>query len=393
MSQDVMTPAEPTGPDEKEREIKRAILLSQMLSELAESEISARKVAVAMKLREVSEDVRAQAEERLGEKPAGATTDSTSDAPNPQGRTGGASGRRSIYLVGHGIFVLSNSVFKVPANTSVRFYTIAGRKMMQGDALKIVAGTLDARTEELFEAGESCPNMTLQSERDDPPLPENANAGQRARWMSAAQMKKENDDNAQAARACGDDIFQVDEDTSLESIVLGKPGFDYAWTCCYDQQLNEIDASQSPVSGASLGRVVPSLQGGGKKLGTFDRVGEAGGWDEVRSRRTTFSNVVGRIETVEMLESGKALALQVLLTDETQMVRGRFRSYTVFVKTDILEKNPYFGSIPPETFRQLAANRFDSLQGKKLTMERAKIFDKAQRSLQLEQPGEFTISE
>ncbi len=129
-----MTPAEPTGPDEKEREIKRAILLSQMPS-WRNPRFPARKVAVANEAAQVSEGVRLWAEEeRLGEKLAGATTDSTSDAPNPQGRTGGASGRRSIYLVGHGIFVLSNSVFKVPANTSVRFYTIAGRKMMQGDA-------------------------------------------------------------------------------------------------------------------------------------------------------------------------------------------------------------------------------------------------------------------
>ena len=111
--------------------------------------------------------------------------------------------------------------------------------MRQGDALNIVAGTLNPRTEQVFEAGESCPNMTLQSERDDPPLPENANAGQRALWTSAAQMKQQNDDNAKAAQERGDGILQVDQDTTLESIVLAKPGFDYAWTCCYAYDLNE----------------------------------------------------------------------------------------------------------------------------------------------------------
>jgi hypothetical protein len=136
----------------------------------------------------------------------------------------------------------------------------------------------------------------------------------------------------------------------------------------------------TPVPGLGLGGI-HSLEGGGNKLSsqTYERVGDAGGWNEVKARRTALSNVVGRIETVEVLESGNAVALQLLLTDETQHMRGRFKSYTIFVKTDILQKNTYFSSVPPETFRELAARGFETLQGKKLAIERAKIFDKEPR--------------
>ena len=97
-----------------------------------------------------------------------------------------------------------------------------------------------------------------------------------------------------------------------------------------------------------------SLEGGGNKIAySYERVGDAGGWDEVKPRRTTFTDIVGRIETVEMLESGNALALQVLLSDETKNVRGRFGSYTVFVKTDVLQKSAYFSSVPAERFENL----------------------------------------
>ena len=44
-------------------------------------------------------------------------------------------------------------MFKVPENTTVRFYTIAGRAMFGHDALNIVSGTLDPRSEQVFEAG------------------------------------------------------------------------------------------------------------------------------------------------------------------------------------------------------------------------------------------------
>jgi hypothetical protein len=328
------------------------------------------------------------------------STDSTGAPTNEEGRTGGPPGRRSIYLVGHGIFVLSDAMFRVPENTSVRFYVLVGRSMGGQDAIDIVAGTLNPSTEEVFEAGTLCPNMTLQSERDDPPLPGNATEQMKLSWRNRAQLKQQNEDNARGARARGDDILQVDKDTTLESIVLAKPGFDYAWTCCrHHSSLKELDPSQTPVKGTVLGPGggVHLLGGGGNKIERgsafdYDRVGEAGGWYETKSRRNDMSKTVGRIETVEMLSSRRALALQVLLSDETLSPAGKFKSYTVFVKAEVLQENPSFKSLRTEPSSGPSEGEFSELQGKKLTMMRPKFFDKAQRSVRLEKPSEFSIS-
>src|SRR5262249_9277112 len=111
MPHDVMTPGKPTKPDGKERDIKRAVLLYKMQSELKQADPTARKVAIALMLSKVPKDVRAQAQaRRQGDKPAPAPGGATGDAPHPQAGVGGAARRRSVYLVGHGMFVLTNGM-------------------------------------------------------------------------------------------------------------------------------------------------------------------------------------------------------------------------------------------------------------------------------------------
>lgn len=297
---------------------------------------------------------------------------------------GAVATRKSVYLVGHGVFYVSDGSFTVPENTTVRFFTIPGRGMQSGDSLGIVGGTLRPFAEQVFEAGELCPNMTLEPERDDDPMPRSSGGKKHPNWNSAQKLKAQNDRYAAIARQRADDSLQVDADTSLADIVRERPGHDYCWTCCYSHATlqsvdNAVSQTASPYSTHEIGS-------GGNKLmaGTFERSGPAGGWSEVKVRRSIHNDLIGRVETVEPYRS-ETWALQFLLGNETRNADGKFQSFTVFVTNDVLMKN--------ESFKSMSADdTARALLGKKLHIKRGRIIDRAGRTLKLEVPGDFELS-
>jgi hypothetical protein len=71
---------------------------------------------------------------------------------------------KNIYLCGHGIHDFDNGWFKLPENTTVTFYTLHGKVMQNGDALRLLTGEHTDAPERVIVGGESCPNMTLLTE-------------------------------------------------------------------------------------------------------------------------------------------------------------------------------------------------------------------------------------
>ena len=132
MDHDVMTPGKPAESDEKRTENQKGgPPVPDAERSRGRPRFGGRRPSRWM-LSKVPADVRAEAQgRRRGEKSASARRVRPATLPTsglvavalPLPR------RRSIYLVGHGIFVLSNGMFKVPENTarygSIR--SLAGR--------------------------------------------------------------------------------------------------------------------------------------------------------------------------------------------------------------------------------------------------------------------------
>lgn len=302
---------------------------------------------------------------------------------------------KNVYLVGHGIYDFTNGFFTLPPNTSVTFYTLHAKAMNNDDALRILRGEHTGAPERVVTGGESCPNMSLLTERDR--LPEEGG-------MKAQELKAENEDNAKVARAKGHDMIQVDDTENLQDIIARHgPGYNYVWTCCYEYDMGGegFHPTQTPLGTIGMNWFHTLDANKRDTIATrFKRSGPAGGWYEEKAFRFSHSDIEGRIEGGEVQSSGKMVALQIFRPSGTDKIKSRkelntnkFKSYTVFIPNNILTSVYNPGYLPQQQRGNSMQLLLRTLAGKNIKIKRTKIIDKSMRLLLLQNPGDFSIDD
>jgi hypothetical protein len=76
---------------------------------------------------------------------------------------------KKIYMCGHGAHIYRYGYTTVPAGTTVNFYQVYGQAMMNTRVMRFLNGSALWQPERSYEAGTSCPNMTLFDD-DDPEI-------------------------------------------------------------------------------------------------------------------------------------------------------------------------------------------------------------------------------
>jgi len=73
---------------------------------------------------------------------------------------------KKIYMCGHGAHIYRDGYTTIPAGTTVNFYQVYGQGMMNSRLMRFINGSEQWQPERTFEAGKSCPNMTLFDDDD-----------------------------------------------------------------------------------------------------------------------------------------------------------------------------------------------------------------------------------
>ena len=130
-----------------------------------------------------------------------------------------------IFLCGHGGWKPAAGYAKVPANSSITFYTQNAKLMKGGDDYKVIQGTFWGVPDSIIRAFHTCPNMRLYP--DDPDVITYSESirqpGTRLLWSNTANG------------------------LLLSKIFEENPGNDFIWACCRHVQFKR------EVGGESLG--------------------------------------------------------------------------------------------------------------------------------------------
>ncbi len=139
-----------------------------------------------------------------------------------------------IFLTGHGGHIPNNGFFALPKNSTVTFYTMYAKLMLETDVYELVSGRHTGTPHQRIAPFMNCPNMTLY--KDDPPfVPKTMNA------------LKQNPDKANCRVFCTNfiGVDQMNLKPIVEALSRKMPNepLEFVWACCRDLSLKHVAGS------------------------------------------------------------------------------------------------------------------------------------------------------